>query len=100
LCEHLLRKQTKELKRELEFFQKEQWEVKEKMMCEKFNKLMRKTKTVIHDTSALNSSIMKYKIVIHLFEKYIIKNEKQWLKNKNYLFSEFLQRVRALKSQL
>jgi len=51
--------------------------VKEKMMCEKFNKLMRKTKTVIHDTSALNSSIMKYKIVIHLFEKYIIKNEKQ-----------------------
>ena len=55
---------------------------------------------VICDTSALSSLIMKYKIVIYLFEEYITKNEKQWLKNENYLLSEFLQRVRALKSQL
>jgi len=41
-----------------------------------------------------------FKIVIYLFEKYITKNEKQWLENENYLFSEFLQKVKALKSQL
>jgi len=33
---------------------------------------------------------MKHKIVIHLFEKYIIKNEEQLLENENYLFLEFL----------
>jgi len=91
---------VKELKRESEVFQKEWWKVKERMMCEKFNKFIKNIKIVIHNVSASNSQTVKHKIVICLFEKYITKDEKQWLKNENYLFSEFLQRIRALKSQL
>jgi len=73
--------------------------VKERMMYEEFNELMKKTKITVYEMSA-SSSLVKHKIVICLFEKFIIKNEKQSLKNENYLSSEFLQRVRALKSQL
>jgi len=50
LCEHLLKEQVKKLKEKVQVFQKEQWEVKEKMMCEKFNRLMKNTRTVICDT--------------------------------------------------
>ena len=64
------------LKRELEAFQKEQQEVKEKTACKEFNKLMKKTRITVHETAAL-SSLVKHKIVIHLFEKFIIKSEKQ-----------------------
>jgi len=60
---------------------------------------MKKIKIIIYEISA-SSSLVKHKIIIHLFEKFITKSEKQWLKNENYLFSEFLQRIRALKSQL
>jgi len=99
LCECLLEEQQTELKRELEAFQKEQWEVKERMMYKEFNKFMKKTRITIHEISAL-SSLVRHKIIICLLRKFIIKSEKQWLENENYLFSEFLQRVRALKSQL
>jgi len=43
---------------------------------------------------------MKHKIIIHLSEEFITKSEKQWLENESYLLSEFLQKVKALKSQL
>jgi len=69
------------------------------MMCKEFNELIKKTKITVHEIST-SSSLVKHKIVICLFEKFITKSEKQWLENENYLFSEFLQRVRALKSQL
>jgi len=63
------------LKREFETFQKEQQKVKEKIVCEKFNKLMKKIQITIHEIST-SSSLVKHKIIIHLFEKFIIKNEK------------------------
>ena len=85
-------------KRTESFSKKKQWKVKEKMMYEKFDKFIKNTKTVIYDTSALGLLMIEHKIVICLFKKYIIKSKKQWLENENYLFSEFLQRVRALKS--
>jgi len=50
--------------------------VKEKMMYKEFNKLIKKTKTAVYSISTLNSLIMRYKIIIYLSEKYIIKNEK------------------------
>jgi len=50
--------------------------VKEKTVCEEFNKFMKKTRITIHKISA-SSSVMRYKIVIHLFEKFIIKDEEQ-----------------------
>ena len=68
-------------------------------MCKEFNKFMKKTKITVYDISALNS-LIKHKIIICLSEKYITKNEKWWLENESYLFSEFLQRIKALKSQL
>jgi len=71
--------------------------VKKRIVYKKFNKLIKKIKTVNYSASALNL-LVKHKIVICLLREYITKNEKQWLKNENYLFSEFLQRVRALKS--
>jgi len=60
---------------------------------------MKKTRITIQEISAL-SSLMRHKIVICLFEKFITKSEKQWLENENYLSSEFLQRVKAIESQL
>jgi len=60
---------------------------------------MKKVRIMIHEISALNS-LMKHRIIICLFEKFITKSEEQWLENENYLFSEFLQRVRAIESQL
>jgi len=46
-------------------------------MCEKFDRLMKNTKTVICDTSATDHLMIEHKIVIHLSVKYITKNEKQ-----------------------
>jgi len=43
---------------------------------------------------------MKHKIIIYLFERFITKDEEQWLENESYLFSEFLQKVKAIESQL
>ncbi len=60
---------------------------------------MKKIKIIIHEISAL-SSLVEHKIVICLFERFITKNEEWWLENESYLFSEFLQRVRAIESQL
>jgi len=51
--------------------------VKKRMMCKKFDKLIKKIKTAVYNTSALSSMIREHKIVIYLFEKYIIKNEEQ-----------------------
>jgi len=76
LCKHLLEEQQMKLKREFETFQKEQQKVKERTMCEEFNRFMKKTKITVHEISA-SSSLVRHKIVIHLFEKFIIKNEKQ-----------------------
>jgi len=100
LCKHLLKEQAKELKKKVQIFQKEQWKAEEKMMCKKFDRLMKNTRTVICDTSAMNYLTIRQKIVIHLSVRYIIKNEKQWLENRNYLSSDFLQWVRAAESIL
>ena len=69
-------------------------------MCKKFDRLIKNTRTAIHNTSASESLTIKYKIVIHLSVKYIIKNEEQWLENESYLLSDFLQWVRAVKNIL
>jgi len=77
LCECLLKEQVKELKEKVQIFQKEQQKAEEKMMCEEFNKLMKNTRTVIHNTSATNHLMIEHKIVICLSVRYIIKSEKQ-----------------------
>jgi len=100
LCKHLLKEQVKELKEKVQVFQKEQWKAEEKMVCKKFDRLMKNTRTVIHNTSATNHLTIEHKIVIHLSVKYTIKNEEQWLKNKSYLLSDFLQQVRAAENIL
>jgi len=100
LCEHLLKEQVKELKEKVQVFQKEQWKAEEKMMCEKFDRLMKNTRTVICDTSATDHLTIEHKIVICLSVRYIIKNEEQWLENESYLFSDFLQWVRVAESIL
>jgi len=61
---------------------------------------MKNTRTVICDTLMSNFLRIKHKIVIHLFMKYITKNKEQWLENESYLYSDFLQWVRAVKSIL
>jgi len=45
------------------------------MMNEEFNRLMKKTRIIIYEISA-SSLLVRHKIVIHLFEKFIIKSEK------------------------
>jgi len=76
LCKHLLKEQQTELKRELKAFQKKQEKVKEKMVCKEFNRLMKKIKIIIYEILASNS-LVRHKIVICLFEKFIIRDEKQ-----------------------
>jgi len=76
LCEHLLEEWQTKLKRELKAFQKEQQKVKEKTMCKEFDKLIKKTWITVYEIFTLNS-LVKHKITIHLFEKFITKNEKQ-----------------------
>jgi len=49
--------------------------VKERMMCEEFDKLIKEIKITVHRISTLNS-LMKHKIIICLSEKFITKNEK------------------------
>ncbi len=100
LHKHLLKEQVKELKEEVQVFQKKQWEAEEKMVCEKFDRLMKNTKTVIYDTSTTDHLTIKHKIVIYLSVRYIIKNEEQWLENESYLLSDFLQWVRIVESIL
>jgi len=100
LCEHLLEEQVKELEEEVQVFQKEQWKAEEKMVCEKFDRLMKNTRTVICDTSAADHLTIEHKIVICLFVGYTTKSEEQWLENRSYLFSDFLQWVRAAESIL
>jgi len=77
LCKHLLKEQAKELKEKVQVFQKEQWKAEEKKMCEKFDRLMKNTRTAIHNTSASKSLTIKHKIIIHLSVGYITKNEEQ-----------------------
>jgi len=74
LHKYLLEEQQMKLKRELEIFQKEQQKVKERMMCKEFDELMKKTRITVHEISAL-SSLVRHKIVIHLFERFITKSE-------------------------
>jgi len=64
------------LKRKFETFQKEQQKVKEKTVCKEFNRLIKKIRITVYKISAL-SSLVKHKIVICLFEKFIIKDEEQ-----------------------
>jgi len=45
-------------------------------MYEEFNKLMKEIKIIIHEIF-ISDSLVRHKIVIHLFEKFIIKNKKQ-----------------------
>jgi len=76
LCECLLKEQQTELKREFETFQKKQQKVKERTVCKEFDKLMKKTRIIIHEISA-SSSLIEHKIIIYLLEKFITKSEKQ-----------------------
>jgi len=94
----LLENQAKNLQNEIQIYKKKQWEVKEKVMYEEFDRIMKNIRITICYISA--SLITEHKIVIYLFKKYITKSEKQWLENESYLFLEFLQRVRALKNQV
>ena len=100
LHKHLLEEQAKELKEKVQVFQKEQWEAEEKMVCKKFDRLIKNTRTAICDTSATDHLMIEHKIVICLSVKYITKNEEQWLRNESYLLSDFLQWVRTAESIL
>jgi len=70
-----LKEQAKKLKEKVQIFQKEQWEAEEKMMCEKFDRLMKNARTTICDTSATDHLTIRNKIVICLSVRYITKNE-------------------------
>jgi len=59
------------------------------MMYKEFNRLIKKTKITVYEISVLNL-LVEHKIVIHLLERFIIRDEEQWLENRNYLFLEFL----------
>ena len=98
--ENLLRKEAKNLKDEVQTHKKIQWKAEEKMTCKKFDKLMKNTRTMVHNTSATDHITKEHRIVIHLSVRFTTQKEKQWLENESYLFSEFLWRVEAIESQL
>ena len=93
-----LREEVKNLKDEVQTYKKIQWKVKKKMICKEFKKLIKNTRITMCDTST--SLMIENKIVICLSVKFITQKEEQWLENESYLLSEFLKRVKAIKSQL
>jgi len=76
IVQTFVRRTTNETEKETRSFSERTTESEEKMMCKKFNKLMKKTKITVYEISASNS-LVKHKIVICLFERFIIKNEEQ-----------------------
>ncbi len=101
MCQQLLKRQQKELKKEVNDLKKQQKETKEARACLKLDKLMKDVQTAIN--SVLKQLVWKtksHKIKIHLFTGYSTSDDDCWTFSEDYMPPEFLNRVKALQNQI
>ncbi len=101
MCQQLLKKQQKKLKKKVNDLEKQQKETKEVRACLKLNKLMKDVWTAIN--SVLKQLVWKtksYKIKIHLLTEYLTSDNDCWTFLKDYMSLKFLNKVKALQNQI
>ncbi len=76
MCQQLLKKQQKELKKKVDDLEKQQKEMKEARTCLKLNKLMRDVWMTINSVSRqLVWKTKSHKIKIHLLTEYLTSDD-------------------------
>ncbi len=100
MCQQLLKRQQKELKKKVNDLKKQQ-ETKEARACLKLNKLMRDVWTAINSVSKqLVWKTKSHKIKICLLTEYSTSGGDWWTFSEGYMSSEFLSKVKALQNQI
>jgi len=101
MCQQLLERQQKELKKRVNDLKKQQEEMKEAEACLKLNKLM---KDVWMATDPVSKQLVwktkSHKIKIRLFTEYPTSDDDCWIFSEGYMSPEFLNRVKALQNQI
>ncbi len=101
MCQQLLKKQQKELKKRIDDLKKQQEETEEARMCLKLDKLMKDVWTAINSVSKqLVWKTKSHKIEIHLFTEYSTSDDDCWIFSEDYMSPEFLNKVKALQNQI
>ncbi len=99
--QQLLKRQQKELKKEVDDLKKQQKEMKEARACLELNKLM---KDVWMTTDSVSKQLVwktkSHKIKIHLLTEYLTSDDDCWIFSEDYMSPEFLNRVKALQNQI
>jgi len=101
MCQQLLKKQQKELKKKVDDLKKQQKETKETRACLKLDKLMKDVWVTIN--SVLKQLVWKtksHKIKICLLTEYSTSDDDCWIFSEDYMSPEFLNKVKALQNQI
>ncbi len=101
MCQQLLKRQQKELKKKVNDLKKQQKEMKEAKACLKLNKLTKKVWTVINPVlKQLVWKTKSHKIKIRLPTGYLTPGGGWWTFSEGYMPPEFLSKVKALQIQI
>ena len=101
MCQQLLKRQQKELKKKVNDLKKQQKETKEAEACLKLDKLMRDVQMTTDPVSEqLVWKTKSHKIKIHLLTEYLTSDDDCWIFSEDYMSPEFLNRVKALQNQI
>ncbi len=101
MCQQLLKRQQKELKKRVDDLKKQQKETEKARACLKLNKLMKDVWTAINSVSKqLVWKIKSHKIKIRLPTEYSTSDDGHWIFSEDYMPPEFLNRVKALQNQI
>ncbi len=101
MCQQLLKRQQKELKKKVNDLKKQQKETEEARACLKLNKLMKDVWTAINSVSKqLVWKTKSHKIKIHLLTEYLTSDSDWWTFSEDYTSPEFLSKVKALQNQI
>jgi len=101
MCQQLLKKQQKELKKRVDDLKKQQKEMKEARACLKLDRLTKDEQITINSVSKqLVWKTKSHKIRIHLFTEYLTSDDDRWTFSEDYMPPEFLNKVKALQNQI
>ncbi len=99
--QQLLKRQQKELKKEVNNLKKQQEETEEARACLKLSKLMKDVWTATDSVSEqLVWKTKSHKIKIHLPTEYLTSGNDWWTFSEDYMSPEFLSKVKALQNQI
>ncbi len=101
MCQQLLERQQKELKKRVDDLKKQQEEMKEAKTCLELDKLMKDVQTATNSVlKQLVWETKSHKIEIHLLTEYLTSDDGHWTFLKDYMPPEFLKKVKALQNQI